>query len=79
MNVQAFMSYIISASLSISIASGGLVVRNIRLDHLSVSLSVCPQSVLWQNGWLHPDAIWGGEWGRAWYECRPIRFWWWFL
>jgi len=32
---------IISASLSISIASGVLMLRNIRLDHLSVTLSDC--------------------------------------
>ena len=28
----------------------------------------------WQHGWLDPDAIWGGEWGRARYGC--VRFWW---
>jgi len=38
-----------------------------------VCVCLCMQSVLWQNGWLDPDAVWGGEWGRAWYEC--IRFW----
>jgi len=32
---------------------------NIRQDHLLVCLSV--RSVLWQNGWLDPDAVWGGE------------------
>jgi len=30
-----------------------------------VSLSVCLESVLWQNGWMDPDAVWGGEWGRS--------------
>ena len=25
---------------------------------VSVCLSVCPESVLWQNGRLHPDAVW---------------------
>jgi len=51
---------IIRASLSISK----------RAEHSSygtftwtVCLSVGPQSVLWQNSWLDPDAIWGGEWG----------------
>jgi len=38
-----------------------------RLSHLSVGLCVglcvCPESVLWQNGCLDPDAIRGGEWG----------------
>jgi len=29
----------------------------------SVCVSVCPESVLWLNGWLDPDAMWGGEWG----------------
>ena len=28
---------------------------------LCVGLSVCPESVLWQNGWYDPDAIWDGE------------------
>jgi len=45
---------------------------NIQVAHLSVR--TCEQ---WQHGWLDPDAVWGGEWGRAWYEC--IRFWWWSL
>jgi len=31
----------------------------------SVGLSVCPQSVLSQNGWLDLDAIWDGEWDRS--------------
>ena len=43
---------------------------NFCLSHLSVG--PCEQ---WQHGWLDPDAIWGGEWGRARYGC--IRFWWW--
>jgi len=53
---------IISASLSISIVSGALMVRNFRLDH-------CPQSVLWQNGWLDLDAVWGGEWSGPRHWC----------
>jgi len=54
-----------SASLSISIASGALMLQACRgrLDHLLVCLSVCPESVLWQNGRLYPNAIWDGEWG----------------
>ena len=29
------------------------MLRNIRMDHLSVGRSVCPQSVLWQNAcWI---------------------------
>jgi len=61
---------IISASLSISIVSGVLMLLNIHVAHLSVR--TCE---LWQNGWLDPDAIWIGEWGRARYGC--IGFWWW--
>jgi len=64
---------VFSTPLSISIASAALMLRTCRLDHLSVCLY--PESVLWQNGWLNPDAVWGGEWGRAWYGC--IRFWRW--
>jgi len=45
---------------------------NIRPPHLSGR--TCE---LWWNGWLDLDAVWGGEWGRAWYGC--IRFWWWSL
>jgi len=43
-------------------------------------LSVCPESVLWQNGWLDLDDVWGGEWGwsRVWCitwggDCRRGR------
>jgi len=31
---------------------------------LLVCRSVCPQSVLWQNALLDPDAVWDGNWGR---------------
>jgi len=41
----------------------------------SVCVSVCPESVLWQNGWLDPDAIWNGEWGQLRDGC--IRWGWW--
>jgi len=45
------------------------MVRACRLDHLfvcrSVGRSVCPESVLWQNGRLDPDAVWDGECGRS--------------
>jgi len=30
-----------------------------------VSLSVCLESVLWQNGLLDQDAVWDDEWGRS--------------
>ena len=42
---------IVSASLSISIVSEALVLRTCRLAHLCVlCVSVCLDSVLWQNG-----------------------------
>jgi len=56
-----------SVSLSISIASRALMFRTCHLAHLSVC--VCLESVLWQNGWLEPDTVWGGECGRVWYGC----------
>jgi len=40
----------------------------------SVGRSVCPESVLWQNGCLDPDAVWDGEWGRSRDGC--IRWGW---
>ena len=52
--------YFISMSLSISIASGALMLLNIHVAHLSVR--TCE---LRQNGQLDPDAVSGGEWGRA--------------
>ena len=50
------------------------MLRACRLVHLSVCRSVGPENVLWQNGGLDPDAVWGGEWSLGWYGC--IRFWW---
>jgi len=44
-------------------------------DFVSVCLSVCPQSVLWQNGWLDPSAVSGGEWGRSRDGCIRCRWW----
>ena len=35
----------------------------------SVCVSVCPESVWWQNGWMDPDAIWSGEWGGCRHWC----------
>jgi len=59
---------IISMSFSISVASRALMLRTCRLAYLSVCvcLLVCAESVpvLWQNGWMDPDAVWDGEWGR---------------
>jgi len=37
--------------------------------NLSVGLSVSPEGVLWQNGRLYPDTVWGGDWGRS----RDVR------
>jgi len=50
------------------------MLRACRLGHLSVCLSVCLESVLWQNGRLYLDAVWGGEWGRSRDGC--IRYGW---
>jgi len=36
-------------------------------------LSVCPESVLWQIGWLDMDTVWGGEWGRSRDGCITWR------
>jgi len=65
---------IISVSLSISIAS----VRGILTElspRPSVCMSVCPESVLWQNSWMDPDVIWDSEWG--WSRDGCIRWGWW--
>jgi len=60
---------IISVSLSIAIASisyNCIDLTPIMSVGLSicrfVGLCVCPESVLWQNGWLDLDAVWDGEW-----------------
>ena len=61
---------VVSALLWISIASRALMVQNVCLAHLSVR-----KSELWQNSWLDPDAVWGGERGRSSDGC--IRLGWW--
>jgi len=61
---------IISVLLSISIVSWVLMVQKICLSHLSDH-----KSELWQNSWLDPDAIWGGE--RSWSSDGCIRWGWW--
>ena len=33
--------------------------------NLSVRRLLCLQSVLWRNGWVDPDAVGDGEWGRS--------------
>jgi len=35
----------------------------------SVGLSLCVERVLWQNGSLDPDAVYGDEWGRLRHSC----------
>jgi len=52
-----------SASLFISIASVSTYVTDLSPSR-SVSLSVCPESVLQQNGWMDPGAVWDDEWRR---------------
>jgi len=62
---------VVYASLSFSMASESALA----MQHSSgPSVCLCPQSVLWQNGWLDLDAIWGDEWGRAWYEWTFRHF-----
>ena len=60
---------IISASLCISTTASvlTLVLLTCRIAHVSVCVcaSVCPsESVLWQNGWVDPYAVWDGEWDQ---------------
>jgi len=31
---------------------------------------------LWQNGWMDPDAVWGGEWGRSTRNVCIREEWW---
>ena len=59
--------HLLAASL-LSSECKRLMLRNIRLNHMSVCLFVCLQSVLWQKGWLDPDAVWvvsGVGWGMG--------------
>ena len=71
LKVESDLLYnIISALLAIRIAEQSAIVT----EHVVPRLSV-HTCVLWQNGWLDLDAVWGGEWGRARKGC--IRFWWW--
>jgi len=56
-----------------------LFLLNYLISHLSVcvfvmSLCVGSQCVLWQNGWMDPDAVCGDEWGQSRDEC--IRWVW---
>jgi len=40
---------------------------------LSVCLSVSPEGVLWQNGWLDLNVVWGGDWwGRSTIASRSV-------
>jgi len=36
-----------------------------------VCVCICPESVLWQNGRMDPNAVWHGEWGRSKFICSP--------
>jgi len=56
----------ISLVLATSLYSGYLCLSPIPSVtlYLSVCRSVCPETVLWQNGWLDLDVVCGGEWGR---------------
>jgi len=71
--ITEWVTDLLSASLSISIMSAALMLRTCCLAHLCVCMSVCLESVLWQNGWTDLDAVWGGEWDRLKDGC--IRWW----
>ena len=64
--------FVFSVFLSISIASvsaNGVDLSSRPSICRSVCASVCPESVLWRNSWLDPDAIWDGEWGWPRHWC----------
>jgi len=46
---------------------------NVLSVSLSVGRSVCPEDVLWQNGWLDLDVVWGSELGRSRDGCMGWR------
>ena len=59
---------IINAWISVNIASVSTLLTDLSLIPsvgLCVFMSVCPESVLWQNGRVDPDAIWDDEWGQS--------------
>ena len=56
-NGGRLMSAIFSRVAIRSIERKRVLLQVCRLSHLSVCLSVCPESVLWQNGLLDPDAV----------------------
>jgi len=58
--VSGTVTAVASASLSINIASAYRYLTDMSPSPSvgrSVCRSVCLESVLWQNGWLHPDAM----------------------
>ena len=58
--VSGTVTAVASASLSINIASVSAYLTDMSPSPSvgrSVCRSVCLKSVLWQNGWLHPDAM----------------------
>jgi len=73
--------YHLSLSLSLSVS---LMHHSLSVEHKhylnravvypicrSVCLSVCPESVLWPNSWLDPNAVWDDE--SSWSRDRCIR------
>ena len=59
------LSYVIFLAALLTIKRKQLMELSCHLSRLSVGLSVCTESVLWQNGWLDPDAVWNGEWVQS--------------
>ena len=73
--VTVLFLYLFFSCVAVYQASiSGLCDGTCRSVSLSVCWSVCPQSVLWQNGWVDLDAVWDGEWGRSTDGC--IRWVW---
>jgi len=78
-SVALAVAQCVSVHLSVHVAlyqysrTWALLEWNFRTSHLSVCWFVCLECALRQNGWLDPDAVWGGEWCRSWDRCRPIR------
>ena len=59
-------------SLSIWWRVSALLTDLSHIPCVDMSVSVSPESVLWQDGWMDPDAVWGGQWGRL----RDWCYWW---
>jgi len=62
--IKVYVCNLFSASLSINVASISALLTDTSprpFVTLCVCVSVCPETVLWQNACLDPDAVWSGE------------------